>query len=90
MPGKAGVGIRGMRERIRQLGGGLEIISAGKGKGTAIVARLPIDRSLICLALDRGIFANELRWRQTEPSLQLGVLNHLPTLIRSFAAPIRH
>ena len=45
MPGKAGVGIRGMRERIRQLGGGLEIISAGNGKGTAIVARLPIDHS---------------------------------------------
>jgi len=45
IPGKAGVGIRGMRERIRQLGGGLEIISAGNGKGTAIVARLLIDHS---------------------------------------------
>ena len=44
MPGKAGVGIRGMRERIRQLGGSLEISSSVNGKGTIIVARLPVDR----------------------------------------------
>lgn len=44
MPGKAGVGIRGMRERIRQLGGSLEISSPVNGKGTVIVARLPVDR----------------------------------------------
>jgi signal transduction histidine kinase len=35
------VGIRGMRERFRQLGGSLEIYS--KGKGTLIVARLPVS-----------------------------------------------
>ncbi len=40
--GAPGVGIRGMRERIRQLGGSLEIYSRGAGKGTVIVARLPI------------------------------------------------
>jgi two-component system, NarL family, sensor kinase len=43
--GKAGVGIRGMRERIRQLGGSLDIGSPGNGRGTVIIARLPVDRS---------------------------------------------
>ena len=37
--GTPGVGIRGMRERMRQLGGDLEIVS--NGTGTAILARLP-------------------------------------------------
>jgi signal transduction histidine kinase len=37
--GTPGVGIRGMRERIRQLGGALEITS--NGTGTVILARLP-------------------------------------------------
>jgi PAS domain S-box-containing protein len=45
--GKAGVGIRGMRERIRQLDGSLEIASPPNGKGTTIVARLPVDRTPI-------------------------------------------
>src|SRR2546423_6429709 len=40
--GTPGVGIRGMRERVRQLGGSLEIHSDGRGKGTVVVARLPI------------------------------------------------
>jgi signal transduction histidine kinase len=39
--GTPGVGIRGMRERLRQLGGTLEIASNGAGHGTSIVARLP-------------------------------------------------
>jgi signal transduction histidine kinase len=38
--GTLGVGIRGMRERFRQLGGNLDIRSTGKG--TLIVARLPV------------------------------------------------
>jgi signal transduction histidine kinase len=38
--GTLGVGIRGMRERFRQLGGSLEIHS--NGKGTLVVARLPV------------------------------------------------
>jgi signal transduction histidine kinase len=37
--GTPGVGIRGMRERIRQLGGALEITS--DGAGTVVLARLP-------------------------------------------------
>jgi signal transduction histidine kinase len=41
--GTPGVGIRGMRERLRQLGGSLEIHS--NGKGTLIVARLPATAS---------------------------------------------
>lgn len=41
--GTPGVGIRGMRERIHQLGGILEITSAGNGKGTAVVAILPLS-----------------------------------------------
>ena len=43
--GMVGVGIRGMRERIRQLGGTLEIRSGSNGKGTLVVARLPIRRT---------------------------------------------
>jgi len=39
--GTPGVGIRGMRERLRQLGGTLEIRSDGEGQGTLISARLP-------------------------------------------------
>jgi PAS domain S-box-containing protein len=40
--GMVGVGIRGMRERIRQLGGTLEITSGSSAKGMLIVAQLPI------------------------------------------------
>jgi signal transduction histidine kinase len=40
--GLPGVGVRGMRERLRQLGGSLEIKSAGADKGTVVVARLPV------------------------------------------------
>jgi signal transduction histidine kinase len=39
--GTPGVGIRGMRERLRQLGGTLEIRSNGEGKGTLVTASLP-------------------------------------------------
>jgi signal transduction histidine kinase len=38
--GTPGVGIRGMRERLRQLGGTLEIDS--NGTGTIVEARLPV------------------------------------------------
>jgi signal transduction histidine kinase len=38
-----GVGIRGMRERILQLGGNVEINS--NGRGTAVIARLPVART---------------------------------------------
>jgi signal transduction histidine kinase len=41
--GAPGVGIRGMRERLRQLGGTLEINS--DGTGTAVVAQLPVTDS---------------------------------------------
>jgi signal transduction histidine kinase len=40
--GTPGVGIRGMRERLRQLGGTMEINSDGDGSGTQVVVRLPI------------------------------------------------
>lgn len=43
MSGRAGVGIRGMRERIRQLGGSLEISSPTDSRGTVVIARFPID-----------------------------------------------
>jgi PAS domain S-box-containing protein len=39
--GQLGVGIRGMRERVRQLGGRLQIMSSRQG-GTRIVVNLPI------------------------------------------------
>jgi len=38
-----GVGIRGMRERLRQLGGSLEIHSNGDGKGTVVTAWVPAN-----------------------------------------------
>jgi len=44
--GKTGIGIRGMRERIRQFGGTFEIGPQSDGSGTIIIARLPIDGSL--------------------------------------------
>ena len=39
----SGVGLRGMRERVRQLGGSFEIHSTNKG--TVVVTRLPLDQS---------------------------------------------
>ena len=41
--GTPGVGIRGMRERLRQLGGALDIESAKVG--TVVTVRLPLERS---------------------------------------------
>ena len=46
--GGPGVGIRGMRERIRLLGGTLEISS--NGKGTVVVARLAVPRTSTAVA----------------------------------------
>ena len=40
--GAPSVGIRGMRERIHQLGGSLEISSDGNGKGTIVEVKLPV------------------------------------------------
>jgi signal transduction histidine kinase len=40
--GTSGVGIRGMRERLRQLGGSLEITSRKNAPGTVVVAKLPL------------------------------------------------
>ena len=45
--GTPGVGIRGMRERVHQLGGSLEIHSDGLGKGTVVTAILPIVRASV-------------------------------------------
>jgi signal transduction histidine kinase len=45
--GTPGVGIRGMRERLRQLGGTLELHSDEEGKGTLIAARLPIHTAAL-------------------------------------------
>jgi signal transduction histidine kinase len=39
--GTPGVGIRGMRERLRQLGGTLEITCNGIDQGTKVIAKLP-------------------------------------------------
>lgn len=49
--GTAGVGIRGMRERLRQLGGSLEINS--NDAGTVVVARLPVASTSLITARPR-------------------------------------
>ena len=46
--GTPGVGIRGMRERLRQLGGSLEINS--NGTGTVVVGRLPVASTSLIAA----------------------------------------
>ncbi len=48
--GKAGVGIRGMQERIRQFGGTFQIGAPSDGSGTIIVARLPVGTSVSPIA----------------------------------------
>ena len=45
LSGKAGVGLRGMRERVRQLGGSLEILSPDGGVGTIVIARFPVGQN---------------------------------------------
>ena len=42
--GRAGVGIRGIRERVRQLKGSLQINSPGNGMGTTVVVHLPVAK----------------------------------------------
>jgi signal transduction histidine kinase len=49
LTGKTGVGIRGMRERLRQLGGTLEIVPVRNGAGTIVTARLPITKTAVDL-----------------------------------------
>jgi PAS domain S-box-containing protein len=43
----AGIGIRGMRERLRQLHGTLEVGPARDGTGTLVIARLPVSRTSV-------------------------------------------
>jgi hypothetical protein len=38
-----GVGLRGMRERVRQLGGTVEVQS--NGHGTTVIAKVPVEES---------------------------------------------
>jgi signal transduction histidine kinase len=49
--GTPGVGLRGMRERLRQLGGTMEINSDGNGSGTQVVVRLPVGNAATNLAV---------------------------------------
>jgi PAS domain S-box-containing protein len=45
--GAGGVGIRGMRERLRQLHGTLELSPARDGTGTVVIARLPVSTASV-------------------------------------------
>jgi signal transduction histidine kinase/CheY-like chemotaxis protein len=49
---KPGVGIQGMRERVRQLGGKLEIQSSSSG--TIVLARLPLHKTTVQAASAEG------------------------------------
>lgn len=42
--GRPGVGIRGMRERVRQLGGSLDVGPRREGPGTRVATRLPLSQ----------------------------------------------
>lgn len=53
--GTVGVGIGGMRERLRLLDGSLEVNSEGDGKGTLIIARLPLPTSALTALTEIGI-----------------------------------
>ena len=44
-----GVGLRGMRERVKQLGGTLEIRS--NGHGTTVIAKMPVEESAQIVAI---------------------------------------
>ena len=55
LKGTPGVGIRGMRERLRQLGGTLEIDS--NGVGTIVTARFPIAEKPV-ISEDRDVLDN--------------------------------
>lgn len=59
--GAPGVGIRGMRERIRQLSGTLQIDSKGSGRGTLVVIRLPF-------VSHEGQIENPISLNETAPS----------------------
>jgi signal transduction histidine kinase len=56
----AGVGIGGMRERIRQLGGTLELKSGAEHKGTTVLAQLPVASSPleVAAAASRASFSH--------------------------------
>jgi len=51
--GKAGVGIHGMQERLRQFGGTLELTS--NGYGTVVMAQLPVSRAAAAAASKRQV-----------------------------------
>jgi PAS domain S-box-containing protein len=65
--GTPGVGIRGMRERLRQLAGSLEIHSEGNGKGTVVVARLPVPTTELAESGRQRSPMNDLQF-SPEPS----------------------
>ena len=52
--GTPGVGIRGMRERVRQLGGSLQVNSDGAGRGTRILAKIPVPQERTDAARSAG------------------------------------
>ncbi len=58
--GTPGVGIRGMRERLRQLGGSLEIHS--NGKGTLVVAQLPLSDTCSTRSSVTGWVVFRINW----------------------------
>jgi signal transduction histidine kinase len=53
-----GVGMRGMRERVQQLGGTLEVKSEGCGKGTLVTAVFPIATQGAAVAVSTDAAAN--------------------------------
>jgi len=57
--GASGVGLRGIRERIKDFGGDLEVTSGGDGKGTAVRMAIPLTAATEATRLEAFVAATE-------------------------------
>jgi len=55
--GASGVGLRGIRERIKDFGGDLEVTSGGDGKGTAVRMAIPLTAATEATRLEAFVAA---------------------------------
>jgi PAS domain S-box-containing protein len=75
--GTAGVGLRGMQERVRQLGGSMEIRS--NGKGTTVMATVPFEESARTAASPSFETGQESHSDRPETGLESGSRGKTPS-----------